>query len=212
LFWLALCPSLRSAYPDLVLFGHDYVTVTNGADGRVDGTSASSPSLAGMFVLITEMRSRMGQKPLGFLNYLLYQAAATDSRAFTDITEGSNRCLESSMGCCSDGFSACSGFDPVTGLGTPNFQYLQSFFNVTLSGDVTDYVECVPSPKSDDDDKKKLAIIIGSVVGGVVLLALLVYCWRRSTRKPVAVNAPFYTTGGAVYAGQQAPGAYARMS
>jgi len=38
--------------------------------------------------------------------------------AFNDITVGGN------PGCGSDGFKAAPGWDPVTGLGTPNYQKL----------------------------------------------------------------------------------------
>ncbi|KAJ6556724.1 hypothetical protein DFH09DRAFT_1489159, partial [Mycena vulgaris] len=38
--------------------------------------------------------------------------------AFNDITAGNN------PGCATDGFTAATGFDPVTGLGTPNFPKL----------------------------------------------------------------------------------------
>ncbi|KAH9025386.1 hypothetical protein EDB85DRAFT_1982937, partial [Lactarius pseudohatsudake] len=39
-----------------------------------------------------------------------------------DITSGSN------PGCGTDGFSAIPGWDPVTGLGTPDFEMLQNIF------------------------------------------------------------------------------------
>ncbi|KAH9164296.1 subtilisin-like protein [Lactarius sanguifluus] len=52
------------------------------------------------------------RKPLGFLNPRLYERGF---RGLVDITEGSN------PGCGMDGFSAIVGWDPVTGLGTPDF-------------------------------------------------------------------------------------------
>jgi tripeptidyl-peptidase-1 len=57
--------SPRPAYPDVVLFGHDYPVINNGKVVQVDGTSASSPSLAGMFTLIADLRAKAGQAPLG---------------------------------------------------------------------------------------------------------------------------------------------------
>ncbi|KAF7797928.1 hypothetical protein EIP86_009135 [Pleurotus ostreatoroseus] len=53
-----------------------------------------------------------GKPVLGFLNPWLYGSAAS---TFTDITTGSN------PGCNTNGFPTESGWDPVTGLGTPNF-------------------------------------------------------------------------------------------
>lgn len=185
------------AYPDVVLFGHNYQIVTGGSNTVVDGTSASSPSLAGMFTLLNDLRLSTGQQRLGFLNYVLYQAAANDTRNFIDMTEGSNRCLEVSafdanandfQGCCTDGYHACSGWDPVGGLGTPNFEYLSKVFNVTLTGQVENLLNC--QSKDDDDDGKKdlKAIIIGCVVGGVVLIALFIWHRRRAARRAKSIN------------------------
>ncbi|KAI0683196.1 hypothetical protein BC835DRAFT_1296691, partial [Cytidiella melzeri] len=56
-----------------------------------------------------------GRSPLGFLNPFLY----ANPSAFHDITTGSN------PGCGTDGFAAATGWDPVTGLGTPNFAALK---------------------------------------------------------------------------------------
>jgi len=55
-----------------------------------------------------------GKSPLGFLNPFLY----ANPDAFNDITTGSN------PGCGTNGFEAAPGWDPVTGLGTPNFPKL----------------------------------------------------------------------------------------
>jgi hypothetical protein len=40
-------------------------------------------------------------------------------QAFNDITTGSN------PGCSTNGFSAAKGWDPVTGMGSPNFPALK---------------------------------------------------------------------------------------
>ncbi|KAF8267936.1 peptidase S8/S53 domain-containing protein [Lactarius quietus] len=55
--------------------------------------------------------------PVGFLNPLLYGNLRP---AMNDITSGSN------PGCNTPGFSAIPGWDPVTGLGTPDFVDLQA--------------------------------------------------------------------------------------
>ncbi|KAJ7931745.1 family S53 protease [Mycena leptocephala] len=52
----------------------------------------------------------------GFLNPFLYANAA----ALNDVSAGSN------PGCGTDGFPAKAGWDPVTGLGTPNFSALKA--------------------------------------------------------------------------------------
>ncbi|KAH8994355.1 subtilisin-like protein [Lactarius hatsudake] len=55
---------------------------------------------------------------------------ATDLRASTTVTSGSN------PGCGTNGFSAAPGWDPVTGLGTPDFEKLQNIFMTPLGGGV----------------------------------------------------------------------------
>jgi tripeptidyl-peptidase-1 len=42
--------------------------------------------------------------------------------AFFDVTKGTN------AGCNTDGFSAAKGWDPVTGLGTPNYPEILKVF------------------------------------------------------------------------------------
>ncbi|KAH9073449.1 subtilisin-like protein [Lactarius deliciosus] len=62
-------------------------------------------TVAGIISLLNDFLLSTGKSPLGFLNPWL----------FNDITSGSN------PGCGTDGFSAIAGWDPVTGLGTPDF-------------------------------------------------------------------------------------------
>ena len=57
---------------------------------------------------------------MGFLNPFLYEFSSSFT---TDITTGNNRCLEQSgCSCCSEGYYASSGWDPVSGLGVVDFQ------------------------------------------------------------------------------------------
>lgn len=89
-----------------------------------DGTSASAPIFAGIVSLLNEARANAGMSPLGFANPLLYHIANQRPGAFRDITVGNNRC--SSQGaCCEAGFQATVGFDPATGLGSPNYSVLR---------------------------------------------------------------------------------------
>jgi tripeptidyl-peptidase-1 len=106
------------AYPDVAAQGEGFQVVIGGKTQSVAGTSASSPTVAGVFALLNDFRLSEGKTSLGFINPLIYSTA---SSGFTDITSGSN------PGCGTAGFTAGKGWDPVTGLGTPNFLKLQTF-------------------------------------------------------------------------------------
>ncbi|KAI0642668.1 subtilisin-like protein [Trametes meyenii] len=105
------------AYPDVSTQGVQFVIEVNGQLQGVDGTSASSPTFASVVALLNDNLLNAGQKPLGFLNPLLYSKGVA---ALNDITSGSN------PGCGTQGFPAVEGWDAVTGLGTPDFTKLLS--------------------------------------------------------------------------------------
>lgn len=79
------------------------------------GTSAAAPFWAGL----TAIANQMAGRPLGFLNPALYQIAASSqySSAFRDVTSGNN--ADTSHGNV-PGYNAAAGWDPTTGLGSPN--------------------------------------------------------------------------------------------
>jgi tripeptidyl-peptidase-1 len=74
-------------YPDVSLQGWNFEIVSGGVTGLVGGTSASSPTFAGIIALINDRLVQAGRPVLGFLNPFLYSTAST---AFTDITIGHN--------------------------------------------------------------------------------------------------------------------------
>ncbi|KAK0192116.1 family S53 protease-like protein [Armillaria mellea] len=102
------------AFPDIAAQGNDVEIVVGGRAGLVGGTSCSSPIFASVISLINDRLIAAGRPVLGFLNPFLY----ANPSAFFDITTGSN------PGCGTNGFPARAGWDPVTGLGTPNFAAL----------------------------------------------------------------------------------------
>jgi tripeptidyl-peptidase-1 len=111
-------------YPDVAALGHAYPVSLGGNFYQLDGTSASSPVVAGMLALINNERLLNGKKPLGFVNPLVYSIAAEHADAFNDVVEGENKCCAGSAFqgiCCDEGFAATKGWDPVSGLGTFNF-------------------------------------------------------------------------------------------
>jgi len=105
-------------YPDVAAQGWNFEIVAGGVTGLVGGTSASSPTFAGIIALINDRLVAAGKPVLGFLNPFIY---ATES-AFTDITTGHNSgfvCPASSVA-----FDAAVGWDALTGVGTPIFPNL----------------------------------------------------------------------------------------
>ncbi|KAI0648149.1 family S53 protease [Trametes meyenii] len=105
-------------FPDIATQGEDVEIVLRGVVGAVSGTGCCAPVIASIFSLLDDELAAVGRAPLGFVNPLLYSLAGT--AAFTDITNGSN------PGCGTDGFPALPGWDPVTGLGTPNYIALRT--------------------------------------------------------------------------------------
>ena len=105
-------------YPDISANGANYVVAIDGTFTLVYGTSASSPVVGSILTLINEARFIAGKGSIGFINPTLY---ANPGLLF-DITSGGNQ------GCGTPGFTATTGWDPVTGLGTPNFPNLLAKF------------------------------------------------------------------------------------
>ncbi|CAG8955768.1 hypothetical protein HYFRA_00011637 [Hymenoscyphus fraxineus] len=107
------------AYPDVSAQAVNYLVVLGGSASGVSGTSASCPTFASVIQLINSQRLASGKKGLGFLNPWLYSSAAS---AMNDITTGSIRgCSNIGSGA---GFVARAGWDPATGLGSPNYTKL----------------------------------------------------------------------------------------
>ncbi|KAJ7819065.1 family S53 protease, partial [Mycena olivaceomarginata] len=99
------------AYPDISAIGQKVEIVERGRTGLVAGTSCSSPIFASVIGLLNDQLISAGKPVLGFLNPWIY----ANPGAFNDILTGNN------PGCGTTGFPAMSGWDPVTGMGTPNF-------------------------------------------------------------------------------------------
>lgn len=119
--------STGRGYPDVALAGHNYPIILNGQVGIGSGTSASTPLFASMVALVNNKRIADGRKPLGFLNPALYQ----NSNVFSDLTSGENNCAAGPVGhedCCPHGFTAQSGWDPVTGFGSANYKKFAATF------------------------------------------------------------------------------------
>ncbi|KAK8006812.1 hypothetical protein PG989_000802 [Apiospora arundinis] len=105
---------LGRAYPDVAAVGDRQVVYTGGSWYLIGGTSLSAPVWGAVLTLINEQRLQAGKSTVGFVNPVLY----AHPEVFFDVTAGSN------PGCGTPGFKAAKGWDPVTGLGSPNFPKL----------------------------------------------------------------------------------------
>merc|ERR1711998_292237 len=102
-------------FPDIAAQSVSYPVVANGITMSVAGTSCASPCSGGIFGLLNDARLAAGKTSLGFLNPMLY----SNPDALNDCTQGTQGgCLGQS------GFPALEGWDPVTGLGSPNYEAL----------------------------------------------------------------------------------------
>jgi Pro-kumamolisin, activation domain/Bacterial Ig-like domain (group 3) len=115
--------------PDISLTAsgaHDgYLIYVSGGLMSVGGTSASSPSFAGIVAIINQYVVAKGVQAtpgLGNINPTLYSLAQNTTGIIHDITVGDNivPCASKSVGCTtgSFGYKAGAGYDLVTGLGS----------------------------------------------------------------------------------------------
>ena len=109
---------MTRGFPDVSANGANYVIAIDGTFSLVFGTSASSPTFGSVITLVNEARYDIGKSSVGFLNPTLYAHPSV----LNDITSGGNQ------GCGTPGFTAVPGWDPVTGLGTPNYVKLTALY------------------------------------------------------------------------------------
>lgn len=124
--WDGLYNPNGRGFPDVAAQGYRFHVVESGDELLIGGTSASAPTFSSVIALLNSARVEAGQAPLGWLNPWLY---STGKSALTDIVDGT------STGCTGTdlysglpapyvegaGWAAVDGWDPVTGLGTPDF-------------------------------------------------------------------------------------------
>jgi len=96
-----------------------YQIVLAGQQQVIGGTSAVAPLTAGLIALINQSLTKKSGKTAGFINPLLYGAAAS---AFRDITQGNND-IEGNL---KGKYTAGPGWDACTGLGVPDGAQLQA--------------------------------------------------------------------------------------
>jgi kumamolisin len=90
------------------------VRLVGGENTVIGGTSAVAPLWAGLIALLNQKLTSLGKPVVGFCNPFLYNALSPSAEALHDITQGNNDI--SGLG----KYKAAKGWDPCTGLGTPN--------------------------------------------------------------------------------------------
>jgi len=103
------------AIPDISAQAIGYTTIFKGQVKSRQGTHCVTATVAGIISLLNDYQLSINQPRLGFLNAWLYGSRIS---GMNNITSGLN------PGCNTPGFSATAGWDPVTGLGTPDFEKL----------------------------------------------------------------------------------------
>jgi hypothetical protein len=112
----------------------NYFCANGSCQGGIGGTSLAAPRWAGFVALINQQSAANAtaagsNATLGFLNPTIYTVGqdASYANTFHDIISGDNAngtaCTPATLGCLADGvqgFNAVTGFDLVTGWGSPN--------------------------------------------------------------------------------------------
>lgn len=109
-------------YPDISAIGQDGLIWVRGFPAIDSGTSMSAPIIGAIINRINEERLKIGKGPVGFVNPVLYKYP----EMFNDIVLGgiSNDAYK----CNGKAFNASSGWDPVTGMGTPKYDKMLKRF------------------------------------------------------------------------------------
>lgn len=110
-------------FPDIAANGLFGVVAFNGQIGTSGGTSQAAPIMAAIFTRLNEERLAAGKKTIGFANPAVYKNPAM----FNDITSG-GMLKDSRGGCGGKSWDSAKGWDPVTGLGTPNYPAMSKYF------------------------------------------------------------------------------------
>lgn len=110
-----------------------YAFYWNGSLGYFCGTSGGAPTFAGIVADIVQAAGHS----LGLLNPSLYSLASSDPSAFHEVTSGCSLVKVTPSSPTTTGYCAHSGWNFVTGLGSPDAVALLRYLvpNAALSGD-----------------------------------------------------------------------------
>eukprot|EP01028_Stygiella_incarcerata_P009035 TRINITY_DN412_c0_g1_i1.p1 TRINITY_DN412_c0_g1~~TRINITY_DN412_c0_g1_i1.p1 ORF type:complete len:877 (+),score=196.50 TRINITY_DN412_c0_g1_i1:107-2632(+) len=113
--------------PDISVSAQGFPIILNGEKLDTGGTSASSPTLAGMLGLLNDRLEAAGKKPLGHFAPLAYAAFLTNPEVFEDVRIGSNEGTRGNGVYCDEAYHADFGWDTVSGLGILNFDHFVQY-------------------------------------------------------------------------------------
>ncbi|ORY11123.1 putative tripeptidyl-peptidase [Clohesyomyces aquaticus] len=127
--WNGLYNPNGRGFPDVAAQGVGYSVYDQGTLKHYQGTSCSAPAFGGIVGLLNDARLKAHLPPMGFLNPWIYTVGPF---VLNDVVKGG------STGCDGHGrfhgpangspvvpyasWNATKGWDPVTGLGTPDFK------------------------------------------------------------------------------------------
>ena len=134
-------PDVAAEASDDYFCGYDYC-------GGTGGTSAAAPKWAGFVALINQQAAANAtaaatNPTIGLLNPLIYDTSVDSD--FHDITSGSNYNSSAPAGCTSTEFTAGTGYDLVTGWGSPNGPTLINALAPTTTGNPNFSMSATPS-------------------------------------------------------------------
>jgi subtilase family serine protease len=194
--------------PDIALSAsgaHDgYLIYANGSLMAVGGTSAASPSFAGIVTLLNQylvVNGGQAKTGLGNINPNLYAIAQTPGAPVHDIVSGDNivPCASGSKGCVngSFGYKAGAGYDLATGLGSVDAYNLALKWRGTAAMAGTT-MTLMASPSSiSQTGITQLTAIVSPVTGSAQPAGTVVFV---SGSKSLG-SAPLVVPGGAVSGG-----------
>jgi len=171
--------------PDVSLTaaGHDgYLIEQEGSLYLVGGTSASTPSFAGLMAIVNQYTNTTNGNP----NSKFYALATSVPSIFHDVTTGSNAvpCAGGSANCSAaapstnvgkmNGYSAGAGYDMATGLGSVDANALVMNWSGTAAG--PSIVSLSPNPMTGSSASQSLTINgAGFVTGSSVQVGSVTY-------------------------------------
>lgn len=132
-----------------------------------------------IYVIVTLLNSKrqsQGLPLLGCLNPTLYSAKAAG--LFNDVTSGSNNCCANNdianvaTLCCDQGYIAAPGWDPVTGMGSVNFDK----FEIMMQNDYVALSTAQPVSGSTSSTSTTSAGVAAGASIGVIAFVIILFC------------------------------------